>query len=182
MHDALRQAAEILHQHHPQSNGDRPELTDRQRLHELVGAHEPTKHFWVKPAVGMGDERPGQPIDARIALEGTLGQLRQFSVIAGWQVVVDLAQLFVDDVIIVDQPLRRRCDGVLLADCLGNCTIRFEQHPPVVEHARQQRTTLARRGRDALGFGKALRVLLKPLAAEEFSPNRFFERRKGKGL
>ena len=34
----------------------------------------------------------------------------------------------------------------------------------------------------ALGGGKAFSVLLKTLAAEEFSPNRFFERRKGKGL
>ena len=92
-----------------------------------------------------------------------LGQLRQFSVIAGRQIVADLAQLFVDDVIIVDQPLCRRCDRTLLADCLGDGAIRFEQHPPVIQHARQQRTTLARRGRDALGGGKAFAVLLKTL-------------------
>jgi hypothetical protein len=30
--------------------------------------------------------------------------------------------------------------------------------------------------------GEALTVLLKTLSAEEFSPNRFFERRKGDSL
>ena len=143
MHDALRQAPEILHEHHPQGDRDRPELADRQRLHALVGAHEPTERLRVKPAVRMGDERPGQPIDARIALEVTLSQLRQLSVKAGWQVVTDLAQLFVHNVVVVDQPLCRRCDRALLADCLGDCTIRFEQHPPVVQHARQQRDDLS---------------------------------------
>ena len=50
----------------------------------------------------MSDERPGQAKNARITLEMALCQLRQFSVIAGRQIVVNLAQLFVDDVIIVD--------------------------------------------------------------------------------
>ena len=175
MHDALRQAPEILHEHHSQSNRNSPELANRQWLHALVGAHEPTKHLRVKPAVGMGDKRPGQPKDARITLEVTLCELRQFSVIAGRQVIMDLAQLFVDDVVIVDQPLGRRCDGALLTDCLGSCTIRFEQHSAVVEHARQQRTTLARSRRDALSHSEAFAVLLETLAAEEFGPNRFFE-------
>src|SRR5512145_986621 len=130
----------------------------------------------------MGDESPGQPIDAWIAAQVTLSQLRQLSVEATWQVITNLAQLFVDNVVIVDQPLRPRCDRALLADCLGDCTIRFEQHPPVVENARQQRAAFPRRGRHALGGGKALTVLLKSLRAEEFSPNRFFERRKGDGL
>jgi hypothetical protein len=49
----------------------------------------------------MRDERPGQPEDTRIALEGTTGQFRQLSVIAGWQVVADLTQLFVHDVKVV---------------------------------------------------------------------------------
>ena len=88
---------------------------------------------------------------------------------------MNLAQLFVDDVIIIDQPLGRRCDGALLADCLGGCTIRFEQHSPVVDYPRQQRTTLARSPRDALRHSEAFAVLLETLAAKEFGPNRFFE-------
>ena len=181
-HDPLRQAPEILDEHHPQGDRDRPEFADRQRLHALVGAHEPAERLRVKPAVRMGDERPGQPKDTRIALEVTLGQLWQLAVKAGGQVVTDLTQLFVHNVEIVDQPFGRRGDRALLADGLGNSPIRFEQHPPVVQHAWQQPTTLARRGRDALGGGKALGVLLKTLAAEEFRPNRFFELRKGNGL
>ena len=182
MHDALGQAPEILYEHHAQRDRDRPEFADRQRLHALVGAHETTERLRVKPAVRMGDERPGQPINAWIALEVTVSQLRQLSVKAGGQIITDLAQLLVHNVVVVDQPLCRRCDRPLLADCLGDCTIRFEQHSPVVQHASQERTAFSRRGRDALGGGKAFSVLLKTLGAEEFSPNRFLERRKGNGF
>src|SRR5512145_1512517 len=150
MHNALCQAPEILHEHHSQSNRNSPELANRQWLHALVSAHEPPKHVRVKAAVSMSDKCPGQSVDARITLEMTLRQLRQFSVIAGRQVVLDLAQLLVDDVIIVDQPLRCRCDGALLTDCMGGCTIGLAQHSAVVEHARQQRTTPPGSRRDPL--------------------------------
>ena len=129
----------------------------------------------------MRDERPGQPEDTRIALERSLGQLRQLAVIAGGQVVPDLPQLFVHDVEVVDQPFRRRGDRALLPDGLGNRAIRLEQHPPVVLDARQQPTALPRRGRDLLGGSEALGVLLETLAAEEFGPNRFFELWQGTG-
>ncbi len=39
---------------------------------------------------------------------------------------MNLAQLFIHDVIIVNQPLGRRGDGAFIPDCLGNRTIRFE--------------------------------------------------------
>ena len=129
--------SEILHEHHAQGNGDRPELADRQWLHTLVSAHEAPQHFRIEPAVAVRNERPSEPVDARIPLEVPLRQLGQFSIIAGRQVVVDFAQLFVDDVIIVDQPFRRRRDGALLPNRPGNRTIRFEEHFAVVQHARQ---------------------------------------------
>jgi hypothetical protein len=58
----------------------------------------------------------------------------------------------------------------------------LEQHPAVVEHPRQQRTTLARSRRDALSHGEAFPVLLKTLAAEEFGPDRFLELGKCDGF
>jgi hypothetical protein len=78
-----------------------------------------------RPAHRRADSLGGDPQPASAAL----GK-------AGWQIITDLAQLLVHNVVIVDQPLCRRCDRALLADCLGDCTIRFEQHPPVVQHAR----------------------------------------------
>jgi len=173
--DLIGRASQILDQRDAKRDGDGPELADGQGLHALVGAYEPAKHFRIESAVGMRNKCPGQSVDARISPEVTLRQLGEFSIIAGRQVVVDFAQLFVDDMIIVDQPFGRRCDCALLTDCLGGCTIRFEQHPAVVEHPRQQRTTLARSRRDALSRGEAFPVLLKTLAAEEFGPNRFFK-------
>jgi hypothetical protein len=129
----------------------------------------------------MGDERPGQPKDTRIALERSRGQLRQLAVKARGQVVLDFAQLFVHNMEVVDQPFGRGGDHALFTDGLGNSPIRCEEHPPVGQHAWQQLTVLPRRGRDLLGRGKTLGVLLKTLAAEEFGPNRFFDLWQGIG-
>ena len=73
--DGFRQAPEILDEHDPQRDRHRPQLADRQRLHALVGAHEPAKHLGIEPAVRVRDEGPGQPVDARITSQRTVGQL-----------------------------------------------------------------------------------------------------------
>ena len=90
----------------------------------------------------------------------TLCQLRQFAIIAGRQVITYLAQLLVDDVVIVDQPLGRRCDGAFLTNGPGGCTVGLEEHSAVVEHTRQQRTALPGCRRDTLSRSKTFTVLL----------------------
>jgi hypothetical protein len=179
MYNAFRYAPEILHEHHPQGDRNRPEFADRQWLYALIRADETMKHFRIEPAVGVRNKRPSQAIDAGIALQVTLGQLRQFSIVAGWQVIVDLAQLFIDDVIIVDQPLCRRRNRALLMDRPGDGTVGCEQDPSIFEYPGQQRTAFPWRRRDTLGGGKTLAVLLKTLGAEELGPDWFRERRTG---
>ena len=70
--DDLGSAPHVLHEHDPQRDRHRPELADRERLHALVGAHEPAERLRVEAAVGVRDECPCQPQDARIALEVAL--------------------------------------------------------------------------------------------------------------
>ena len=136
--DALREAPEILDEHHPQGDGDRPQLTDSQRLNALVGLHEPTERVRIEPAIRVGDEGPGDSVDAWVPEERALGQLGQLAVEALGQVVADLAQLLVHDVEIVDQPFRRRRDGALFSDGLGDLAISLAQHAAVVLDAGQQ--------------------------------------------
>ena len=86
----------------------------------------------------MGDEGPGDSVDAWVPEERALGQLGQLAVEALGQVVADLAQLLVHDVEIVDQPFRRRRDGALFSDGLGDLAISLAQHAAVVLDAGQQ--------------------------------------------
>ena len=108
-------------------------------------------------------------------MRGPSASFGSLSVVAGGQVVTDLTQLFVHDVEIVDQPFCRRGDRPFLTDGLGDSAVRLEEHPPVVLDAWQQPTPMPGCGRDRLGSGKALGVLLQTLDAEEFCPNRLFE-------
>ena len=137
----------------------------------LVGAHEPSQDLGIEPAVGVRHERPRQSEDARIAGKVPIGQLRQLAVEPGGEMVADVPQLLVDDVEVVDQPLRGRRDRPFLADLLGEHAVRLEQHPSVVAHARRQGVALTRVGGDVLGGRQALGVLLEAFDAEQLRPD-----------
>ena len=76
----------------------------------LVGAHEAPQRLGVEAAVGVGDKGPGHAEHPRISGERPVGELGQLPVVARRQIVADLADLLFDDVIVVDQPFRRRRD------------------------------------------------------------------------
>ena len=122
----------------------------------------------------MRDEGPGQSEHARIALERPVRQLRQLAIEAARKIVADLANLLLDDVKVVDQPLGRRGDGAFLADGLADGAIGGEQHPAVVPQPCRQRTAGSRPRRDALGRREALGMLLEALDAEELAADRLF--------
>ena len=111
-HDALGRASKILHEHDPQRDRDRPQLSDRQRLDALVGAHEPAQHVGVETTVRMGNEGPRDAEHPRISDERSVGQLRQLAIVAGRQIVTDFPDLLFDNVVIVEQPLGGRRHGV----------------------------------------------------------------------
>jgi len=58
-------------------------------------------------AVGVGDERPGQAEDPRVSGERSVQQLGQLAVETGREVDADLANLLLDHVKIIDQPVGR---------------------------------------------------------------------------
>ena len=173
-HDALGGAPQIFHQNDSERNRNRPELTDRQRLHTLVGLHESAERLRVEPAVGVRDEGPGDAEYARIALEWPVGKFRQLTVEAAREVVADFANLFLDYMKVVDQPLGRGRDGAFLADCDGDGAIRFEQDPAVFPQPCRQPSSGGRPRRDRLRSSEALGMLLEALDAEQFRADRLF--------
>ena len=174
--DRVGQAAEVLHQHNAQRDRQGPQLADGQWLHALVRIHEPAQRFRIEAAVRVRNERPRDPVHARVAGKRTVGQLRQLAIKARRQVVPDLPQLFVDHEKVVDQPLGGRRDPALDLDGRADDTVRLAQHPAVVLDAWQQRAARRVGGRDPLRGSKASRVLLQPLDAEQLGADRFLER------
>src|SRR5213078_162129 len=126
----------------------------------------------------MRDERPGHPVDARITRERSVSQLGELAVEPGRQVVADLAQLFVHEMEVVDQPFRRGRDRSLLANRLRDHSMRVAQDTAVLENARQQSTALTRLAHDALGGRQALGVLFEALDTKELGPDRLFLKRR----
>ncbi len=176
--DQLRQAPQVLHQGHPEVDGDRPPLADGQRLNALVGADELLQRLQLEPAVAVRDVGPGQPVDPRVSREVALGDLGQQAVIALREVVANVPDLFVDDVEVVEQPLRGRRDRLSLPHRLGDVPVSSQENPRVVidpgEEIQSFRGLLSR----ALGRGQALGVLLQPLHTEDLGTDRLLHVRR----
>jgi hypothetical protein len=64
------------------------------------------------------------------------GEFRQLTIEARRQVLADLADLLLDDVIIVEHPLGRRRDAAAFVHRAGDRAIRREQNLLVVSQAR----------------------------------------------
>ena len=180
-YNSLRDPAQILDQNYTQSDSHGPELADRQWLHALIRRHKTAKRFGVKPAVGMRYKCPRHSKYARIALQVARGEFRQFAVIAGRQIVLNLAKLFIHDVEVINQPLRGGRDGMLLLNRPSDGAIGFQQHPTVVDNAGDQKAAPPGFFFYSLSRGKALRVLLQPFQAEQFGTDRFFRVGKKNG-
>ncbi len=177
-HDRVGEAAEVLHENDAQRDRQRPQLTDRERLHFLIGAHEPLQRIRIEAAVGVRDVRPCDTIYAREPLVRSTGQRRQFAIKPDRQVVANFAQLLVHNKEVVDQPLGGRSNPPLFAQRAGDRAVRIAQDAAILLHARQKRTLGAGPAGHLLRGGEACRVLLEPLHAEQFRANRIFERRE----
>jgi len=95
------------------------------------------------------------------------GQLRQLAVVVRRKIVADLAELFLDDMEVVDKPLRRRCDGAFILDRAGEGTIGLQEDTPVLANPAGNGMSRAGLGRDWLGCRQRLAVLFQALDAEQ---------------
>ena len=131
-HDALRCAAHVFHKYDPQRNRNRPELSNGERMDGLIGAHEAPQSLRIEATVGMRDERPSHAEYPRVAGEGAIGELRQFSIVTGRQIDANLADLLLDDVIIIEQPFSRWRDRASRVHGSRDVSIGCEQNRCVV--------------------------------------------------
>jgi hypothetical protein len=122
----------------------------------------------------MGDKGPRHAEHPREAVERSGGQLRQLPVVAGRQIVANLADLLFDQVVVVEQPLGGRGDCATLADRFRDGAIRFAQSRLVVLQSSGQRSPGRRPRGDGLGRRKALGMLLEALDTEELLADGFF--------
>jgi hypothetical protein len=80
----------------------------------------------------MRNKGPGEAEHARITLQRPVRELRKLAVIARRKIGLDLADLLVDDVIVVDQPLGCRRDRTIVVGRLRQRAISIEQSLAVV--------------------------------------------------
>ena len=171
--DVVCQAAQVLHQGQAEHDGNGPEFADGQRRDGLVGLDEAQDVVLIQAAVGVGDQRQAQGIDAGIASQGPQRQLRQLSIIALGQIVPRLAEGFLDDVKIVEQPFCFGADHLLSAGGLADLLIGlFELLARVIKVAQQRPATVLRRSQDRRlrqDSGNGLEVVgPMEVAADEF--------------
>ena len=98
----------------------------------------------------MSNKSPRDSEDARIALEWPTRQLRQQAIVARWEIVLDLADLLIDDMEIVEQPFRGRRDRLMRRIRCDDCVISFGEDTGVVVEAPVQPAPPPRFGRDLL--------------------------------
>ena len=150
--DPLREPPEILDEDQSQRDRQRPELADRERLDPLVGPHESPEGLELDPAVGVRDERPGQPVDAGKALERALGELRQLPIEPRRKVLLDLPDLLLDDVEVVQQPVGGRRNRAGPAARVFDRPVRRDEGPRVLAQPGKQ-TAAPSRGRGGRAAG-----------------------------
>ena len=171
-HDPLSSSAQVLHQYDPQADRDRPQLAHGEGLDALVREHHPAEALRVKPAVRVRDVGPCNAEDSRIASEMSLRKLRELAIVIVGQVVANLAQLLVDDVEVVNEPLRSGSDRALLPDRVGERSVGVQKDPAVVREARHDGPTRTGFAGDTLGRGERFGVLLEALDAEQLRDDR----------
>ena len=99
------EAAQLVDQRDAQHDRHGPQLADAQGDVALVGADVADQRLQVEASGGMRHEIAGQREDARIAGVLAVGQLRQLEVVLARQILADRADLVLDDVVVVAEPV-----------------------------------------------------------------------------
>ncbi len=179
--NAVGQAAQVFHLHHPQRGGQCPELAVAELLHLLVGVEKVGEQRFIERTVGVRHERPGDAVDAGQALQRCVLQHRQRAVVARGQTFVDLAQLVVDQVKVVEQPFGAGADVLPAVGVAGDVLVRRAKALDVALQARVETGTAKHRTRGVVRLGQAAAVLLETRQAEDFRPDGL-QRRTERGI
>ena len=169
--DAHRDATQVLDQREAQHYGQGPQLAEREHAHRLVRGHEALEAVAIEPPITVRDGLERDVIHTRQAAGRPLGQARELLTITPRQMASGGTDLFLDEVQVVEQPLRRRSDAVLRRDRGREGRAGREQHSLVVGQAREQaiRQSLGTR---AVRGCETRAILLHLIRAEQFGAQR----------
>ena len=130
----------------------------------------------------MRDNHYGDGINTRITGKIAFGQFWQFTIITLRQIFADFAQLFFDNMKIINQPFGGGRNRVFILNRFGERTISGNQDFPIVFQTRQKFRKKFRLISYFLLFGKRTRKLFKPFDAEQFGADRLFIFRVREGI
>src|SRR5690606_31826037 len=128
----------------------------------------------IEVAVGMGNECPGKPEHTRIPFKRALRQFGQLSVKAGRQIVADLPDLFLDHMVVVEQPFGGGLYATATFQLSRAGAIGRQQYRGIVIQPSLEWQHARRPGRNKLFLGKTARMLCESLYAKEFMSDRRF--------
>ena len=169
--DAVGQAAQVLHQHHAQRGGQRPQLALAEFALVLVGVEETLQQRGVEGAVGVGHKGPGHAVNARQAHQGRVLQHRQAGVIARRQAFVNFSELVFDQVKVVQQPFGGRAELLAVVGLSGDVAKRGAQCADVALQTRVKRGAPKGGLAGPLRQGQAAPMLFQAGRAHNFSPD-----------
>ena len=120
----------------------------------------------------MGDESPGDAINAGQACQRLVEQHRQGAEVAARQALVDRQQLGIDEMEIVEQPLRGWADVVARCDLVTDHRVGLAQHADVVLQARKEGRVEHARPLGAMGRTQTAPMLGEAYRPEDLGPYR----------
>jgi len=102
----------------------------------LIGSDETPERVGVETRIGVRDQCERDSVDARVTGERTVGEFGKFVIVTLGKIVSDLAQLFFDDVIVIDQPLSGGRNRAALAECFDEGFVSRLQQAAVLRETR----------------------------------------------
>ena len=166
--------AHALHQAEPEHGRKRPELADVERGHLLEGRHEAVDDLQIESSLGVGDERGGQLVDARVSDERAAPEEGELTVVTAGQVLADLGDVVQDHVEVVEQPLASGAD-LPSGGSLGEASVSVDQDPARGVEALEQGCAATRSQSRLLGRGDRPGSLRQRLGTEELASQRAVE-------
>ena len=162
-------APQIFDQRQPEHDRDGPQFTQSQRLNGLVGGDKTAEAFAVHPRVAVRNGLKRQVVHARQALD----KPGQFAVIALGQMPLRGADLLLDQVEVIQQPLARGRDAPRALRRLRKHAAYFNQHRLVLLQPVQQRIG-GMPGAQAMLVSQHNAVLVHLVGAEKLGTQRGF--------